>query len=513
MRDLNKIAINALDAITKIIGKKYTPAEALNQIVKSIGTILQYNNCMVKLLDVVANKILLKTSFILPNESIPQIDQFEGEQITPAIFKTGKSLLVRSIQMDPRFLSDTDDDCADYAFVGIPIVIENSVSGVLCVMLNATERSRLDEHERILLIIANLIGVFASQLNTDTKLIRVVESEASIQQRQQQKYRPDNIVGISSAMQNVFDTIGQVARWNTTVLIRGESGTGKELVSKSVHYQSLRSKNPFIKLNCAALPDNLLESELFGHEKGAFTGAVKQRTGRFELADAGTLFLDEVGDTSLPFQAKLLRVLQEGVFERLGGEKSIQVDVRIITATNIDLEVAVEDGRFREDLYYRLNVMPILLPPLRERREDIPLLVNHCLKIFSKACGRTLSADSDFLKIIQQCDFPGNVRELENCIHRAAVLSKSNILTANELSCSNGTCWNHLKQKQTRSGGQVNPTNENIPLAEIENERDRVIAALTRTGWVQAKAARLLDQTPRQIAYRIKKLNIELEHY
>ncbi len=250
--------------------------------------------------------------------------------------------------------------------------------------------------------------------------------EENLQLKPQTKasYKIDNIVGSSPRMQELFKVIERAANSRATVLIRGESGSGKELVARALHFNSSRAPKPFIPVSCAALSENLLESELFGHEKNAFTGAATQKPGRFELANQGTLFLDEVGEIPAPLQVKLLRVLQEREFERVGGTKSIKVDVRLLAATNKDLEKAVKSGEFREDLYYRLQVIQVVVPPLRERREDIPALVEHCLGKFNRENGRAIrSVEKDALDRLTQYDYPGNVRELENAIERAVVMA------------------------------------------------------------------------------------------
>ncbi len=315
-------------------------------------------------------------------------------------------------------------------------------------------------------------------------------------------YGFSNIIGHSLVMQKIFEVVRQVSKWNTTVLIRGESGTGKELTANAVHYNSPRHSGPFVKLNCAALPENLLESELFGHEKGAFSGAINQRKGRFERAEGGTLFLDEIGEISPTFQAKLLRVLQEGEFERVGGSRTLKVDVRIITATNVNLEEAVDQGHFREDLYYRLNVMPIKLPPLKDRSEDIPELAVFLVDKIAKNQGRELKLTDSAVRLLMRHSWPGNVRELENCLERAAIMSEDGIIDRSAISLTGV----EEKIPVTREYQGVDLNDENL------DERERVIAALEQAGWVQAKAARLLNMTPRQIAYRIQTLNIKLRN-
>jgi Nif-specific regulatory protein len=302
-------------------------------------------------------------------------------------------------------------------------------------------------------------------------------------------------------MRRVFEQARLVAKWTTTVLIRGETGTGKELIADAIHYNSPRARSPIVKLNCAALPENLLESELFGHEKGAFTGAVAQRKGRFEQADGGTLFLDEVGEVSAAFQSKLLRVLQEGELERVGGTRTIKVDVRVIAATHRDLEAEVAAGRFREDLYYRLNVMPIYLPALRERMEDIPDIARFLVEKIGRQQSRELGLTEAALRVLMHHDWPGNVRELENCLERAAVLTEGSIIDRDAILLTG------IDEKVSMGRGAIQAIDLDDPNLD---EREKVIAALEQAGWVQAKAARLLDMTPRQIAYRIQILKIKV---
>jgi Nif-specific regulatory protein len=307
-----------------------------------------------------------------------------------------------------------------------------------------------------------------------------------------------------------------VAKWNTTVLIRGETGTGKELIANAIHYNSPRARNALVKLNCAALPENLLESELFGHERGAFTGAVEARKGRFEQAHGGTLFLDEIGEVSAAFQAKMLRILQEGEFERVGGSKTIKVDVRIIAATHRDLETAVEMGDFREDLFYRLNVMPLFLPPLRERIEDIPEIARHLLTKIGNDQKRKLKLTDMANRRLASHEWPGNVRELENCLERAAVLSEDGNIDVDLIRFPSVRERTSPRPLRTVAP-TVNPSSAPIPEIDIDDptltEKERVIAALEQAGWVQAKAARILGMTPRQIAYRIQTLNIEVKQF
>jgi Nif-specific regulatory protein len=309
-------------------------------------------------------------------------------------------------------------------------------------------------------------------------------------------------------MKAIMHEIQQAANSRSTILLRGESGTGKELVARALHKLSARRQQPFVKLNCAALPETLLESELFGHEKGAFTGAVKTRRGRFELADNGTLFLDEIGDMSLAMQVKLLRVLQERNFERVGGHRPISVDVRIIAATNVDLEEAVRHRHFREDLYYRLHVVPIVLPSLRERREDIPSLVGYFLARFNAENRKHLKISSAAMDLIVEYDWPGNVRELENCVERMVVMTRRDIVAPEDVPLSMSLSPPPLAAVAEAPAPSPETRSSTLPKAVAEIERERLVEALQTSGGVQTRAAMLLGITPRQLGYKLKKYRI-----
>jgi DNA-binding NtrC family response regulator len=317
-------------------------------------------------------------------------------------------------------------------------------------------------------------------------------------------YDFDRLIGSSGALEKVLGVVRKVAKSNTTVLVRGETGTGKELIAGAVHHNSHRASRNFIKVNCAALQENLLESELFGHEKGAFTGADKQRIGRFEQADGGTLFLDEIGDMSANTQAKILRVLQEHEFERLGGTRTIKVDVRLIAATNRDLPTMVESGSFREDLYYRLNVVTIEMPPLRERKEDVAALAGFFVKRFSGELKKKIEGlEPEALKLLMRYHWPGNIRELENAIERAMLLADGTHIAAEDLRL--GDTGGLGAPRDTASIIKLPPTG--VPLEDIE--RLAVIEALKMSNWIQKDAAELLSISPRVMNYKIKVLGIE----
>ncbi|MBS1258940.1 MAG: Regulatory protein AtoC [Candidatus Scalindua arabica] len=307
-----------------------------------------------------------------------------------------------------------------------------------------------------------------------------------------------NIIGASSKMKRIYDTVARVAKSDSTVLLQGESGTGKELIARAIHFNSSRAKKPFITVNCSAIPENLMESELFGHVKGAFTGADKDKAGKFEAADRGTIFLDEIGDIRKDLQVKLLRVLQEKSIDKVGATQDINVDVRIIAATNILLETAIEEGKFREDLFYRISVIPILLPPLRERKDDITLLVQHFM---TKHGDKECKIVPEVLDILNHYDWPGNVRELENIIERAIVLKKEdNVISPEDIP-------DHIKRKQSSSQMSLEIPDEGLKLEEVE--KALIINALNKAGQNQTRAAELLNISRQTLIYRMQKYDIK----
>ncbi len=454
----------------------------------------------------------------------------KGEGIIGRVLKTGLPVVIPNVADEPLFLNRTKSrDLGKgraIAFLCVPIKLGRETIGVLSVDREAdiTQRSpRFEQDVRFLKMIANLIGHAVRQ----NRLVAAEKAELLSEKQRLEtalkgRYSIDNVIGYGKRMQEVFAEVHKVAPGRATVLLRGESGTGKEMIARAIHYLSPRKDKAFVRVNCAALTETLLESELFGHEKGAFTGASQERKGRFESAHGGTLFLDEIGEIPPAFQTKLLRVLQEREFERVGGNKSIRVDVRLICATNRDLEAAVTDGSFREDLYYRINVVAIFLPPLRERHEDIPFLIEHCLNKFNRENDRQMRMAPEAMRILLRCNWTGNVRELENCVERSATMAQGDTIEPPDLSCQQGKCFSGALQEgwAARSGahapmraeGRPGPAGANGSQAgePPASERDRLVWALEQCGWVQAKAARLLNLTPRQIGYALKKYAIPL---
>jgi DNA-binding NtrC family response regulator len=319
------------------------------------------------------------------------------------------------------------------------------------------------------------------------------------------KYQFENMIGDSEEIQKIFETIEKVADTDSTILILGESGTGKELIAKAIHYNSYRREGPFVPVNCAAIPSELLESELFGHEKGAFTNAIRTRIGRFELANGGTLFLDEIGDMSPNLQSKLLRVLQERQFDRVGGLRTIKTDIRVIAATHQNLKKAVEEGKFREDLYYRLNVIPIEVPPLRRRGTDIPLLIHHFIEQFNKSKKRNIQGiDAEAMKILMQYHWPGNVRELENVVERFVILASGEIIRPPDLPEKLQT----LQENSPVAAPGIPEEGISLDSAVSEFEKALILQALNKTGWVKNRAAQLLNLNRTTLIEKIKRQNL-----
>lgn len=502
--------LNALFAVSTVLSRSLNLSETLHGVLEKLHSEAGMRRGMVTLLEPESGELLLSAVYGVDDASaLDEVRYRHGEGIVGTILEMGKEVVVDTVADEPRFLGKLGLYDLSLPFIGVPVEVEDKLVGVLAAQPNESDRSLLQERTRFMKMVANLIGQavrLSWQVEQQTK--DLTKERDRLKRAVRNNYGFSNIVGHTPQMRRVFELVRQVAKWNTTVLIRGESGTGKELIANAIHYNSPRANGPVVKLNCAALPDNLLESELFGHEKGAFTGAVNQRKGRFEQANSGTIFLDEIGEISAQFQAKLLRVLQEGEFERVGGSKTIKVDVRVIAATNRDLESEVEVGNFREDLYYRLNVMPINVPALRDRCEDIPNLAEYLVSKIGKQQGRNLEVTDSAVRVLMRYSWPGNVRELENWLERAAIMSEDGIMDRDVIVATG--LEDHIEVGSPTAA----PAQSNVDLDDPElDERERVIAALEQAGWVQAKAARLLNMTPRQIAYRIKTLNINVKQF
>jgi Nif-specific regulatory protein len=449
------------------------------------------------LLDQNSRELKIVAAHGLTKEQIERGKYKIGEGIVGRVLEKGFPVVVPNVGEEPMFLNKTGSRIkkSGISFLCVPIRFKEDSIGVLSADRIFKDKAiTVDEDIRVLEIISSIIAQYVILW----KHYKETEQEKEhLKLQLKGRYSLPNIIGTSDRMQEVFEAVHRVADSKATVILYGESGTGKELIAKAVHYMSPRAKEPFVRFNCASIPEGLLESELFGHEKGSFTGAITARKGRFELADGGTLLLDEVGDLPVNLQPKILRVLQEREFERVGGERTIKVDVRLIAATSRNLEELVLKGRFREDLFYRLNVVPIFMPPLRERKEDIPLMVEFFLNRFNEENKKNVLISPEALRVLVDYTWPGNVRELENTMERLVVMSGRDIVKPSDLPINiKLPSPNGLLQKESLMAG-------------IEDiEKSSILDALEKTGWNQAKAARMIGLTPRQIGYKMKKYSL-----
>ena len=514
--------------ISKILSSSLALHKTLRGVLNLLSSHLQMQRSMVSLLQEDGGLQVVAAAGLSPEE-IERGRFLIGEGVTGRIVQSCMPAVIPDVAKEPLFLNRTRSrtiEEGELAFIGVPIKVGRRCIGVLGVDREGGGRYQSDVC--FLAMVANLIGqTVRLHQNVAAEREQLMQEKSRLQQELRGKFSLDNVIGVSKRMQQVFADVHQAAPGKATILLRGESGTGKEAIARAVHYLSPRKDGPFVKLNCAALPESLLESELFGHEKGAFTGATQDRKGRFEQAHGGTLFLDEIGDISPAFQAKLLRVLQEREFERVGGNRTIRVDVRLITATNRNLEEMVQKGEFRADLYFRINVVSIFLPPLRDRRDDIPLLVEHFLQKFNRENKRHFSVTPEAMQAMGRCNWPGNVRELENCVERLATMTHGSVIRRADLFCEKGLCFSSALRDYGKAHRSVPIVAEadsapepsqpewapEAPEAQPEpvSERDRLMWAMEKCGWVQAKAARLLNLTPRQMGYALKKHDIEVK--
>jgi Nif-specific regulatory protein len=427
-----------------------------------------------------------------------------GEGIIGRVVQSGRPVVVPRVSREPLFLDRTrvfqGSGRKELTYICVPIRAERRRVGALGATLPYSRNRGYEQEMQFLGVVGSMVGqaVRVHHL-VEAERKRLLEENTKLRQELTERYDLRNIVGASRAMQQVYEQVAQVAPSGTTVLLRGESGTGKELVAHALHYSSPRARRPFVKVSGAALPETLIESELFGYEPGAFTDARSQKKGRFEMANGGTLFLDEIGELSPAIQIKLLRVLQEKAIERLGSIDSIKVDVRLVAATNKDLEEAVRQGTFREDLYYRLNVFGIFLPPLRERKTDIPLLADHFVEKYAADQGKDVRRiATSALDLLMSYHWPGNVRELENCIERALLVCEGGAIHAHHLPPS----------LQTAEVSGTLPR-QSLKEALAAHEKDLVLDALKSARGNRARAARLLHTTERIIGYAVRKHGLD----
>ena len=502
------IELIALYSVVNSLNANSGQAQILTEVLETMERDLEFRLCTIMLLSPDGNELVFEAAS--NNHAIKDRKKSYriGEGVTGNVLRSGKPVVIERISDEPEFRfrihKRRKDENIETAFICVPIIIGSEVIGTLSADSPHRQNITLDNAKRILSIVACIIA-HDVHLKRKAKLKRERLERENLRLRGELKNtnRPENIIGNSSTMKTLYHNINQVATSNTTILIRGESGTGKELVASAIHYSSHRSKRPFVKVNCAALSEHLLESELFGHEKGSFTGAINKRIGRIEDAHTGTLFLDEIGDFSIPLQIKLLRVLQEKQFERVGSNEIINVDIRIIAATNRDLEQAVMDGKFRNDLYYRINVFPLYIPPLRERKDDIIALADYFADKFSEKMGKAVKRIStSAINKMFAYHWPGNVRELENCIEHAVLLSNDGVIHGRNLPPSLQIPANEDLSKHGLLKTQIQ-----------QLERDVIIDSLKRNSGSISKSAEELGITSRMIRYKIRNLNIDYHRF
>jgi Nif-specific regulatory protein len=560
--DLSESALVGIYEVSKLLASPNRLERTLAGVLALLSSFLDMRHGLFALLDKQGEPEIVVGSGWSEGNAKKYFDHLPQRAIGQ-IIATKMPLVIENVLTSPLFegsdLTEWGPTAGEpFSLVGVPIKDGETVVGTLTIDRAFSDRSaiRFDHDVRFLTMIANLVG---QTLRLHKLIARDRERLMQENARLGKIERPaisepkfdgiKGIVGSSPAVRAVVDKIRIVAKSRSTVLLRGESGTGKELFAAAIHNLSPRHAKPFVKLNCAALPESVLESELFGHERGAFTGAANLRKGRFELADGGTLFLDEIGEITPSFQAKLLRVLQEGEFERVGGSRTMKVDVRFVCATNKNLEEAVQKGEFRADLYYRISVVPIFLPPLRDRKGDLAPLANEFLRRFNADQGTHLTLSPSAMDVLSECGFPGNIRELENCVFRTATLARGEAIAGDDFSCRNDGCLSAVLWSGSHEAAPSPLFKQQLPIVSVHrppvaaappspiagevealpncsgaenctaiggnqlSERDRLVQAMEQAGWVKAKAARLLNLTPRQIGYALQKHAIPVKKF
>ncbi len=498
----HKIELETLYEISKVLSGSLNLETTVPYVFRLLRKLMGFERVTLTIYDPATDQIVVRAA---SSGEFPRDGFRRGEGITGKVWKHGVPIVVPDISKEPEFLNKLwkrgDLGNRKISFIAVPLKRGGEVIGVLSADREVSGRESLDELTRFLNMVAVLIANYYTLEKEVEEEKRNLESEKKALQMELRRIygemKIEGVVGRSRQILEILDVIHRVAPTGATVLLRGESGVGKEVFARAIHFLSPRAEGPFVTVNCAAIPESLLEAELFGYERGAFTGATQRKKGKFELAEGGTLFLDEIGDMTPSLQTKLLRVLQEKEIERLGGSRPVKVDVRVIAATNRNLEEMMREGKFREDLYYRLNVVPIFIPPLRERREDIPVLVYHFLDLFREQYAKEVRIAPEVMDAFMEYPWPGNVRELRNVVERMVILDTDGILTGEDLPAE--LRRGSLRKTETPPEGTLK-----------DMERRMIEKALRETGYVIKEAARRLGMTPRQVSYRIRKYGIKL---
>ncbi len=503
VRELREVSL--LYQVSNLMDQSLDMREVLSPVLEALAEHMSMHYGTITLHNRTTGDIHIETAHGLSDHQVRRGRYQLGEGVTGQVVLTGQPAVIPRTSESPEFLDRTRrGKKADTSFICVPIKMGKEVIGTLSVDRPYEPDAELKNDVRLLTIIASMVSQAVKlRRAAQEEQERLEEENKRLRAELKDRFRPANIIGNSHEMQEVYDQIAQVSRSPTTVVIEGETGTGKELVAHAIHYNSDRAEKPFVKAHCAALPETVIESELFGHEKGAFTGAAAERKGRFELANGGTLFLDEIGDVPPAIQIKLLRVIQEREFERVGGTRTIKVNVRLITATNKDLPALVNAGKFREDLYYRLHVFPIYVPPLRKRKADIVLLADHFLEKYAGESGKPVRRlSSSAIDMLLSYHWPGNVRELENVMERAVLLADTDVVHPHHLPPTLQTA----ESAGTRNRGDLKGLVETY-------EADLIRDTLKSSRGNIAAAARSLSTTQRILGYKIRKYRIDPKKY
>ncbi|ONN65066.1 sigma-54-dependent Fis family transcriptional regulator [Herbaspirillum sp. VT-16-41] len=520
------------EQVMSLVGKSLSPEVVLREMLHLLSELLGLNRGRVVLRDEGSETARIHYAYGMTRQEMARGVYQPGDGVTGRVLATGQLTIVQDIDQEPRFLLRTvrreDLPSGPVSFIAMPIKIDRQTVGVMACHRIRSRMRTLSDDLTVLRILSTLAGQLLQLQQSLLAKTKVLEQRNEILTKAlQAEATRYGIVGTAPSLLKAISELERVSDATASVLLMGESGTGKELFARALHLASPRRDKPFIKINCAAIPDTLFESELFGHERGAFTGAATARAGWFEQANAGSIFLDEIGEMPLAMQTKLLRTLQEGTITRLGGKKEIAIDVRLVAATNRDLAHEVEVGAFRQDLYYRLNVIPIHLPSLAERREDIPALVLHFLNHINQAHQRNVNLSQDALDLLQQQEWPGNIRELSNLIERAILLAEHPILDARDIARflpdkrkSSGMAQPLPPQHQEAAMRPMNSASWGQDVASTavavrpyapvaSHSAAQLTAALTQSAGNKSRAAQLLGLTPRQFSYRWEKLGLE----
>ncbi len=504
-QNLEALDFSFLQSIGTLLTSSLNLKDTLDKIFETIHEYIGINRGILTFMDPTTDALILETSYGIPDNQLPKEAAIVKGGLYLQVIQSEKAVIVPILAKDPEVMKKITErpKPESTSFICLPITLGKEKIGTLSMDIPFVNEQHLAR-------CVKLVSLFTLLIAQEVKLKRLLETEREalrsenikLQCELKEKYNIHNMIGNSNAIQQVYESIMQVAQSNATVLIRGESGTGKELVAHAIHYNSPRANGPFIKINCGAIPESLIESELFGHEKGAFTDAIELKMGKFEAANGGTIFLDEIAELSPTMQVKLLRVLQEKEFHRIGSNVPTKVNVRVITATNRDLELELKENRFRQDLYYRLNVFPIFLPPLRERKTDILLLTEHFLEKFGNENNKKIKRLSSLaIDMLNTYHWPGNVRELENCVERAVLLCNADTIQSTHLPPT-------LQRRDTSGGEEA----ESLSLEELTAnfEKEIIIDALKKTRGNKSKAARILKTTQRIIGYKIRNLKVDI---